>query len=246
MKALVTRPDQDAAPVAAALRARGIEPVLAPMLRIEPEPHGAARLVGALAGAQAVLFTSANGVRAFAQAATRFELPVFCVGEATAAAARMAGFRTVFSAGGDIADLAALVGARLAPGNGALVHAAGADIAGDLAAALGAKNFALRRIVLYRAIAVDVLPAAAADALRQGEIALALFFSPRTAASFVRLARAAGLAERCDNMTALALSRNVAAALSDLSWRATVAATAPNLPAMLTALDEILPGLPAA
>jgi uroporphyrinogen-III synthase len=246
MKALVTRPEPDAAPVVAALRVRGIEPVLAPMLRIEPEADGAARLSGALAGAQAVLFTSANGARAFAHAAARFELPAFCVGDASAAAARIAGFRTVFSADGDVTDLAALVASRLAPSYGPLLHAVGADTVGDLAADLGTKGFALRRVMLYRAITVDAFPPDAAAALRRGEIALALFFSPRTAASFVRLARAAGLAERCDNMTALALSRNVAAALSDLSWRATVAATAPNLPAMLTALDEILPGLPAA
>ncbi|HEX4113222.1 MAG TPA: uroporphyrinogen-III synthase [Stellaceae bacterium] len=235
----MTRPEPDAAPIATALRARGIEPVSAPLLRIEPEPAGAARLSGALIGVQAVLFTSANGARAFARASNRFELPAFCVGEATAAAARIAGFRTVASADGDGADLAALAGSRLAPGNGALLHAAGADSAGDLAAELAAKGFSVRRVVLYRAIAADALPPGAEAAWRRGEFALALFFSPRTAASFVSVARAAGLAKPCERMTALALSRNVAAALSELPWRAIVTASAPNLAAMLTALDEI-------
>jgi uroporphyrinogen-III synthase len=244
MKALVTRPELDAAPVAAALRARGIEPVPAPMLRIEPELEGVARLAGMLAGVQAVLFTSANGVRAFVRASARFELPVFCVGEATAAAARIAGFRTVASADGDVADLAALVGARLAPGNGALLHASSLDTAGDLAGDLARQGFTVRPIALYRAIAAETLPPDADAALRRGEIALALFFSPRTARSFVRLARAAGLAEQCSKMTALALSRNVAAALSELPWRATVTAAAPSLSAMLTALDEM--GIPSA
>ncbi len=63
-RALVTRPAEDSAALADALRARGIEPLVDPMLRIEPVED--AHLP--LDGVQAVLFTSANGVRAFAQA----------------------------------------------------------------------------------------------------------------------------------------------------------------------------------
>ena len=241
MKALVTRPDEDAAPVAAALRARGIEPLLAPMLRIEAVPDGKARLGGALAGVQALLFTSTNGVRAFTAASNRFELPAYCVGEASAAAARIAGFRVVASAEGEVADLAALVASRLAPHNGALLHAASVVTAGDLSADLAARSFTVRRVELYRAVEADGFAPEIAAALRQSEAQYALFFSPRTGASFVRLARAAGLAERCREMKALALSSNVAAALQELPWRAMAIARAPNLAALLAALDEIVP-----
>jgi len=246
MKALVTRPVDDAAPVAALLRVRGIEPVAAPMLRIEPEPDGAARLGGALVGVQAVLFTSANGVRAYTGASRRFELPAFCVGDASAAAARIAGFRTVFSADGDISDLAALVGGRLAPHHGALLHAAGADTAGDPAGELDRQGFTLRRVILYRAIAAEVFPSGIETALRQSEIAMAVFFSPRAAATFVRLAREASIGEHCETMTALALSPNVAAALTGVPWRATIAAAAPTLASLAAALDAILAGAPSA
>jgi uroporphyrinogen-III synthase len=241
MKALVTRPEEDAAPVAAALRARGIAPLFAPMLRIAPEPDAAARLRGALVGVQAVLFTSANGVRAYAQASRRFELPAYCVGEASAAAARIAGFRTVASADGDVAELTALVASRLAPGNGALLHAGGTVTAGDLGADLAAKGFTLRRVELYRAVAAAGFAPEIAAALYGDEIELALFFSPRSGESFVRLAREAGLTEHCSNMTAVCLSRNVAAALSGMPWRAIAIAAAPNLPALLAALNEIVP-----
>jgi len=238
MKALVTRPRDAAAAVAAALTARGIEPLLAPLLRIEMEPGGAARLGGALAGVQALLFTSANGVRAFAKASRRFELPAYCVGEASAAAARIAGFRTVASADGDVGDLAALAAARLAPGNGALLHVAAASVAGDLAGALEAKGFATRRVVLYRAAETGSLAGEVADALCRDEVALALFFSPRTAELFVRLARAAGLTEHCGLMTAICLSANVAASLTGVTWRQVAIARRPTLDALLAALDE--------
>lgn len=240
MKALVTRPAEDAATVAAELRARGIESILAPMLRIEPEAAAAARLGGALAGVQAVLFTSANGVRAFAHASNRFDLPAYCVGEASAAAARIAGFRTVASADGDVTDLTVMVASRLAPGNGAVLHAAGHDTAGNLGVDLATRGFSVRRVELYRAVAADTFAADVAAALRRDEISLALFFSPRTVETFVRLTRAVGLTEHCKKMTAVCLSRNVAAALDGQPWRAVATARAPTLAALLAALDEIL------
>ncbi len=238
MKALVTRPEEDAATVAAELRARCIVSILAPLLRIEPEVTAAARLGGALAGVQAVLFTSANGVRAFAHASNRFDLPAYCVGEASAAAARIAGFRTVASADGDITDLTVMIASRLAPGNGALLHAAGYYSAGNLGFDLATRGFSVRRVELYRAVAADTFAPDVAAALRRDEVSLALFFSPRTAETFVRLTRAAGLTEQCKKMTAVCLSRNVVAALDGVRWRAVATARAPNLTALLTALDE--------
>lgn len=240
MKALVTRSPEDAAPIAAALRERGIDAVLAPMLRIEQAPGAAARLGDALAGVQAVLFTSANGVRAFAEAGGRLDVPAYCVGDASAAAARLAGFRAVASADGALAELASLVAARLAPAHGPLLYAAGAVSAGDLSAELTGRGFAVRRLALYRAIPATGLAPEIAAALGQGEIELALFFSPRGAETFVRLMAGGGMAEFCRGMVAVCLSGNVAAALSALRWRATAIAAAPNLAALMAALDEVL------
>src|SRR5882724_6752731 len=89
LRALVTRPEEDAAPLAAALAERGIDVTLEPLLAIRPLPEAPIDL----AGVQALLFTSANGVRSFAELAGGRdlagwrELPVFAVGNATAAAA---------------------------------------------------------------------------------------------------------------------------------------------------------------
>jgi len=245
MKALVTRPAEDAEALAARLRARGIEPVIEPLLTIRFAADGAKRLAPALAAAQAVLFTSANGVRALAAATPRRDLAVFAVGDATAAAVRAAGFGSVESAGGTVADLARLVARRLRPGSGPLVHAAGAAVAGDLAGALGAAGFTLHRAVLYDAVPASRLSRGTVDLMAHGRIALALFFSPRTAASFVRLAAAAELAGACRAMTAIALSPAVAASLAGLEWGAIGVAPSPNETALLAALERAA-GVPAA
>jgi uroporphyrinogen-III synthase len=240
VKALLTRPPEDAAPLARELAARGIASIVAPMLAIAPIADASHRIADALTGAQALLFTSANGARVFAAASARRELPVFAVGDASAAAARIAGFRTVASAGGDVTDLAALVAARLNPQHGPVVHVAGSSVAGDLAGLLGARGFTVRRAVIYDAIAADRLPEDAAAALGRGDISLALFFSPRTAATFVRLAAAAGLEPPCREVAAFALSPAVATALTGLAWRAVRVSAAPSQRDLLAALDAWL------
>jgi uroporphyrinogen-III synthase len=245
VKALVTRPREDAAPLIRALTDRGIEALMAPMLTIAPIADAARLLAPLLGSAQAVLFTSANGVRAFAAATPRRELPVFAVGEASAAAARIAGFRSVASADGDVSDLAVLVGARLSPQGGALVHAAGTVVAGDVAQLLGTQGFKVHRAVLYDAVPARELEPETAAALGRGEAALALFFSPRTASTFVRLAAAAGLAPSCRAVAAFALSPAVAAALEAVAWRALRTAAAPRQRDLLAALDRFLEERPA-
>ena len=233
MLALITRPIDDAGALAAALAARGVDSLVEPLLAIR-------LLAGAppdLAGVQAVLATSANGARAFAAASPRRDLPVFAVGDASAAAARRAGFAQVASAAGDVAALAALVAATLDPGRGALLHAAGTALAGDLAGRLAASGFAVRRAVLYAADPARRLGRSAL-ALRQGAVGAAFFFSPRTAARFVSLAREAGLAETCRPVAAFCLGPAVAAAAAPLPWGALVAADAPNQAALLAAFDR--------
>jgi uroporphyrinogen-III synthase len=238
VKALVTRPREDCAALVAHLTARGIASVLEPMLEIRFAADGANVLAPHLDGAQAVLFTSANGVRAFANASQRRDLPAFAVGDASAAAARAAGFGTVESAHGAVAELAALVRRLLSPERGALVHAAASAVAGDLAGTLGAAGFAVRRAVLYEAVPAAALSGATAAMLAEGRVELAVFFSPRTAASFVRLARASGLNAACRAIAALALSPAVAAALEAMPWRAVRIAAAPTEAALLAVLDR--------
>lgn len=223
--------------MAAWLHARGIEPVLEPMLAIRFIADGAEILAPLLVGAQAVLFTSANGARAFAAASPRRDLAAFAVGDATAAAARAAGFSAIASAGGNVADLAVLVRQRLSPADGALVHAAAGATAGDLAAALGGAGFSLRRAVLYEAVPARALSGETAALLAAGAIALALFFSPRTAQSFVTLVRAAGLGSACRAVTAITLSPAVAASLGRLDWGTVRVAAAPTTAALLAAVE---------
>jgi len=237
---LVTRPRDDAAPLIEALAARGHTAELAPMLSVRPRDDATVDLDGV----QALLFTSANGVRALPARNARRDLPVFAVGQATAEAARAAGFAEVESADGDAAALARLVRDRLSPADGTLFHAAGTVTAGELKETLEAAGFAVRRRALYEAVPSAALPDGIRAGLRDGRFDAVLFFSPRTAETFVTLARHADLEAACRGVSAVCLSPAVAAKAAALPWREVRTAGRPERTALLTALDTIGDGAP--
>src|SRR5258708_3879003 len=111
MHALITRPLEDAKPLADLLQARSVDCVVEPLLEIVAKPDAEVDLDGV----QALLFTSANGVRAFAAHSTRRDLKVLTVGDGSADAARAAGFTDVTAAAGDVDALATLATSRLDP-----------------------------------------------------------------------------------------------------------------------------------
>ena len=234
--ALVTRPREEAESLAAALAARGVGAIIEPMMQV----HFHSARSPDLTGAQAVLCTSANGVRALARLTDDRRLPLFAVGDATAARARAEGFATVENAGGAVDDLARLAAERLRPQDGPLVHVAGDVVAGDLAGALRAEGFAIERRVLYEARPVAMLSETAVGALRGGSIDFALFFSPRTAAIFVGLAASAAVGPCCRSISALSISAAADAALAELSWGDRRIAKMPNQRALLALIHQIL------
>lgn len=236
-RVVVTRPREDAESLVAALRARGHQPLIEPMLTIVPRE--AIDWPSGHEAAQALLITSANGLRAFARLDPR-RLPVFAVGDASAAAARAAGFTEVASAAGTVEDLAALVRERLRPGDGPLFQPAASRLAGDLKGALESGGFRVLRAVLYDAEAATGLSKSLRDQLNSGLIDAVTFFSPRTAATFASLIGEAGLFKTCEKVAAVCLSGAVARQISGLPWDSVTVADRPDQAALLARLDALV------
>jgi uroporphyrinogen-III synthase len=91
MRILVTRPREDGEQIAAKLAALGHTALLAPLL--EPRFHDGPE--PALNDVQAILATSANGIRALIRRTARRDIPIFAVGPQTTEEARAAGFSDV-------------------------------------------------------------------------------------------------------------------------------------------------------
>src|ERR1700722_13374171 len=195
MDVLVTRPHPDDDSTAASLRALGFEVLLAPMLRFEPVAFDDEDLRYG-----AVIVTSANALRGIERQLKGnklLKLPLFAVGEHTAAAARDIGFETVVSAKGDAAGLRDLVLAsvktKTLKKTSPLLYLAGADLARDLAGELGERGFTVVTQTTYRMVPLSSLPREIGDAFAAHQVEAVLHYSRRSARAFLESVRAAGV-----------------------------------------------------
>lgn len=226
---LITRPLPDATRFAEDCARQEIDCVVAPLMRFERQPGEID-----LTDIEALAFTSANGVRAFAAKTNARALKVYAVGPASAAAAQKAGFEDISAAQGDVAALAALIMNDPARPSGSILHAAGASLAGDLIGRLSAASIPARRAVIYEMKEALYLPAPARAFIEDaGDEAWVALFSPRSAALFLRLAQDAALAPALAKLKAACLSAAVADSVKLVSWRAVETAKAPNSAALL-------------
>jgi uroporphyrinogen-III synthase len=227
---LITRPEPGASETARRVAEKGYRPVLAPLLEIRPvrtplPPSG---------HLQAILATSGNAIATLP--ASHRDVPLLAVGDATASRARADGFLQVSSADGDAVALAALAARLCDQHSGPLLFVCGRCQGEGLVSDLRARGFAVLRRVTYATVPADNLPAAAREALLDGELTAALFYSAETSRHLVRLIRAEDLQENVRTVDALAIGERAAVALRELPWRSTCIAARPNQEAMLALL----------
>ncbi len=171
----------------------------------------------------AVMLTSAAAARLAGPALEALtNRPCHVVGEATASAARAAGFTTVITAGPNAEALLADADAR---GVREVLHLSGREHR-----AAEHDGIRVTRRIVYAVEAVDRMPPAAVEALRNG--AAALLHSPRAARLFAVLAEAAGL-DRA-GIDIAAFSPAVASAAGD-GWRSVAVARWPDDASLLAA-----------
>lgn len=220
LRVAVTRAQPEAERTAARVRALGHEAIVAPLLTIVPCGYDTNTN-----GAQAIIFTSTNGVRAFPDARGARERLVLTVGDTTASAAREAGFIDVRSANGDVNALVELAKRALDPGNGKLIHISGDHVAGDVSGKLRAAGFSVDWRLAYASVAAMALP----DALRE-PLDVVLFHSTRAAETFAALG-----APNVETLTAGCLSATIAEAAAKSSWKRIVTAPHPREDDLLAA-----------
>jgi uroporphyrinogen-III synthase len=105
---------------------------------------------------------------------------------------------------------------------------------------LRAAGFRVERRIAYRAMPAPTLAEPARQALQEGRLRAALFFSPRSAACSMALLRGAALDSPLDSavreVEAVAISPRVATVLSGLPWRSIRAAPRPDQDSLLEML----------
>ena len=211
---LILRPQPGAEESAERARALGLAPVAVPLFTVGP----VAWQVPDAAGFDAVMLTSANAARHGGDALTSFlALPCYATGEATAAAARQAGFADIRIGP---SDGAAVVAMMATDGVGTAFHPCGRDRTD-----LDSGDLHVVDLPVYAAEEVSRMPPEAGAALQSG--ALALIHSPRAGALLARLYEG----ER--GFVALAAISAAAAAAAGDGWKYVAVAEQPRDQALL-------------
>ncbi len=208
----VLRPEPGASATVEAARAEGLDAVPMPLFRIEPVAWEAPEA----GGFDAVLLTSANGVRHAGDQLLQLRgLKAYCVGKATAAAARGAGFGAAAVGEAGVERLLA----SIAPDE-RLLHLAGEDRT-DVADEDGR----LTVLTVYRA--VELPPPAGIEAVQGAVVTL---HSARAARRFAALVDACGI-----NRSRIAVAAISETVLNEAAkgWAQAEAADTPTSPSLL-------------
>lgn len=211
---IITRPEPDASAFAAMAEKSDLRAIKSPAMTIIEN-----NIAPDLTDISALAFTSANGVRAFANKSEHRTLPVFAIGEATAQTAINLGFSHVEMADGDGASLTGLIVKNHRGGQ--VLHIAGKHRAGELVTMLQQKGLKARRDVLYEAMPCPALTPYAVETLQnqisrdQRQNCWVALFSPRSAVRFIEQISAAGLEPALKHVSAACLSLAVAEKLGD-------------------------------
>ena len=235
LRVLVTRPGDDGIALSKLLEAKGIQTIIEPLLTKKyfkgPEID--------LLNFQALVLTSANGVRALAKRTSRRDIRLYAVGDATATTAREAGFGEVYSAAGNIESLADLIAEKSSSADGPFLHIAGSSVAGDLKNLINTAGFVCEREILYEAIAERSLRSSTIGAMKDKQVNVITLYSPRSAERFVDLVRKARLVRVCQEIRVVCLSEAVASNVREIQWKDVLIAEEPNQESLLAIIDRL-------
>ena len=212
----ITRTQPTATRSADNWRKAGFEPVIAPLLSVEPVPSDTP-----IPDEAELIFTSANAVSHCGL--TGDGRRVYTVGDATAAAARKIGFSNIISGDKDWKALSQLIEKTRNP----LIHLSGEVVRGDLVGALRKRGLQASRQIIYRTVPVTSWP------VELDRIDAVALYSPLASETLMALP-----ARDLSSLTAYCLSENVAEPLSGISVRVAKTPSEMSLIACSLAQDE--------
>ncbi|MCB1532933.1 MAG: uroporphyrinogen-III synthase [Alphaproteobacteria bacterium] len=226
---LITRPQNQAEAFAKSVHALGLETLIAPMISVEP----VAFETPDLNDFQALIFTSAQGVKFFTGQVRLRDIAVYVVGPQTEQAALAAGFEEVYSADGDAGDLVDLIDNEAPDTARPFLYVRAKETAKPLEEMLEKRGFTVESLIAYETKNTATLPEEIVQSLKAGDIQAVTFFSKRTAENFVKAVSERGLADSFSTIKALCLGDSMLEYVRLLRWQDTYVSDKPDQENML-------------
>jgi uroporphyrinogen-III synthase len=226
---LITRPEENAAQTAYALNQKGYLTFCEPFLDVVFHDVS----LPDLDQVDALVFSSANAVQAFILKSDRRDIMAYCVGDNTLHAVRHAGFENYKSAKGKVSDLIELL--QQEPIKGQILYCRARDITQELKI----EGKALSEVILYHTEKSKEISQNCLDLLTQGAISTVLFYSLKTAETFIALIEKNGVKEALKQCQALCLGDSMLECITKLQWKHVKVATTPDREGMFQLLETI-------
>ena len=232
MRLLVTRPEEDAVAFKAQLIAQGHQVTVEPLLKISTDDTDEIDLDGA----QAIIATSRNGLRALAKTkhideATK--LLLFAVGPGTAATAKGLGFTSVVEGPSNARELIPLITEHAEVNSGPLVHLAGDLVKADFVDELHRLGFFVAQPIVYTTEVAERFASPTVASMRNKRIDGVILLSPRTAEVYVDLVQLHNLGMACTGIVHFCISPATADRISPIANAPIRIPAHPNLQEML-------------
>lgn len=229
---LLIRALEDALPLASHLEALGKKvlcyPLFEPMFFTVPP----------LENPQALIITSKNALRALKDYSHLKKIPLYVVGDQTAALAHQLGFITIFNASGNSRDLQELVTRQAKPEKGVLYYLSGQIIKRDIVHKLRVLGFKAQRQIVYQVNDIEHFSNSLITDFFNKKISHVLFFSPRTTELFVNLVKVSKLEKAIALNKALCLSYDIAEKAQKILWKEIWISPHPSTYNMLGYFDD--------
>ncbi len=237
---VVTRPKEERDGLGEMLHQRGFSVVYEPLSRILLQHTAAAPLSAALEhDPAAVLVTSRHGVHALAALSELRDLPLLCVGEATAGVASSAGFTRVTTAGGTTQQMIEYILSSYDL-ESRFLYVSAEHVRSDLAEILARQGMLTQRVVVYESLEATQFSDVFCEHLKRQHIDAITFLSQRTAKTFMTLVTKAKLKTQLSGVAACCFSDTVAEPLAKAKWRSVFVAQKPTLASLVECIDNCL------
>lgn len=235
MRVVITRAENEAAGMAEKVTALGCTPLIASMMEIEIKPNefDPSRF-------QALVVTSANGIRSIAESVPERDMRIFCIGIPSRKAAEGLGFTNLESSIGNSKNLVNFIRRHADPADGPLLYVHGEHTAGNPAQELRSGGFEVRPIMGYRQAPIKAIPAEVrAEFESDTPPEIATFMSIRTFKLFREIMEAEGLLSKLSQTTAICISPAVADFARGVRWKKVRAARETTGAAVLDVVREL-------
>jgi len=232
---VIARAGEDSDEFSQAITAGGYEPLFESILTI----HFVDENFPDVTETTPLVFTSANGVRAFARMSDLRDNPVYTVGPNTADEAAQIGFKNIENAQGTVDDLADMLANALTTSLISPLYVHGAEISQDLTGILSKNGVSMQEWTGYKAVPVQNLSINLLKRLDNREIEGILFFSKRGGQVFTELMEQYDRVSRMRTTKALCISDSVLKSVSVLPFAQTLVAATPDRYGMMKLLQDL-------